>query len=361
MRFSVGTSLASVKRHDYLPFGEELFATQGKRTAALGYSADAVRQKFTQYERDIETNLDYAHARYYGSTQGRFTSPDPFNGSMAILDPQSMNRYAYVQNSPLIFTDPTGLILGETSVDFAFWGSRAESLPGFGTKWGSYIALYEQQHETVMYRTINNALYPDPSGGSNSSGSTGSRPYNPLEIWFSGYFDENDILTWWYHLNYQLGTENAGTSADDSPRTSSADTSEFVKVTLGSGKPGWGIDVGLILDRHNNLYFTWGPSVGVSLLPFNGSIERGNTYNEKGEHVTSPSAVRQQIQGVSAGWKLALPTTDSLGASGNLKFVNVGSASFPICCSGGTTTTGYGTPQVSFGPGYTYHIPFTGP
>ena len=33
----------------------------------------------TQKERDVETGLDYFKARYYGSQQGRFTSPDPYN------------------------------------------------------------------------------------------------------------------------------------------------------------------------------------------------------------------------------------------------------------------------------------------
>ncbi len=49
---------ANVKRHDYLPFGEEL-TYQGNRTTALGYSGDNIRQKFTSKERDIETGLDY--------------------------------------------------------------------------------------------------------------------------------------------------------------------------------------------------------------------------------------------------------------------------------------------------------------
>jgi hypothetical protein len=49
-------SLANVTRHDYLPFGEELFAGTGGRTPQQGYSAsDAVRQHFTSKERDIET------------------------------------------------------------------------------------------------------------------------------------------------------------------------------------------------------------------------------------------------------------------------------------------------------------------
>jgi hypothetical protein len=65
-------SLATVKRHDYLPFGEELFAGTGGRTTAQGYTAsDNVRQKFTLKEPDIETGLDYFGARYHSSMQGR--------------------------------------------------------------------------------------------------------------------------------------------------------------------------------------------------------------------------------------------------------------------------------------------------
>jgi uncharacterized protein RhaS with RHS repeats len=38
---------------------------------------------------------------------GRFLSPDPTGGRLA--NPQSLNKYAYVLNNPLIYTDPTGL------------------------------------------------------------------------------------------------------------------------------------------------------------------------------------------------------------------------------------------------------------
>lgn len=103
-------SLAAVKRHDYLPFGEELVATQGGRTTGLGYSADSIRQKFTSYERDSETNLDYAQARYYASTQGRFTSADPLMASANTSDPQTFNRYTYAMNSPTNITDPSGML-----------------------------------------------------------------------------------------------------------------------------------------------------------------------------------------------------------------------------------------------------------
>jgi RHS repeat-associated protein len=61
----------------------------------------------TLKERDNETGLDYFNARYFGSTQGRFTSPDPLGGHTE--DPQTLNRYTYVRNNPAVLTDPTGL------------------------------------------------------------------------------------------------------------------------------------------------------------------------------------------------------------------------------------------------------------
>jgi RHS repeat-associated protein len=101
-------ALANVKRHDYLPFGEELFAGTGGRTTGQGYVGDNVRQKFTIKERDHETGLDYFLARYYSSTQGRFASPDEPFADQSEGDPQSWNLYAYAGNSPLIYTDPFG-------------------------------------------------------------------------------------------------------------------------------------------------------------------------------------------------------------------------------------------------------------
>lgn len=104
-------SLSGVKRHDYLPFGEDLAAGVGGRTTAQGYSqSDNVRQKFTGQERDAETGLDYMKARYFSNAQGRFTSPDPMPiKKRHLLDPRDLNRYAYVANNPLKYIDPTGL------------------------------------------------------------------------------------------------------------------------------------------------------------------------------------------------------------------------------------------------------------
>jgi RHS repeat-associated protein len=103
-----------VKRHDYFPFGEEIPADGSWRTTARGYVGDTVRQKFTGYERDSETNMDFAQARYYENQQGRFSSTDPLAASGRPGNPQTWNRYSYTLNNPLRFTDPVGTVEGDT-------------------------------------------------------------------------------------------------------------------------------------------------------------------------------------------------------------------------------------------------------
>jgi RHS repeat-associated protein len=67
----------------------------------------AQHYKFTGKERDTESGLDNFGARYYGSSMERMMSPDPVGGSLA--NPQTLNKYAYVMNNPLRYSDPTGL------------------------------------------------------------------------------------------------------------------------------------------------------------------------------------------------------------------------------------------------------------
>lgn len=69
--------------------------------------------KFTGKERDTESNLDNFGARYYASMTGRFMSPDwalkPVTVPYANFgDPQTLNLYTYVENSPLNRIDADG-------------------------------------------------------------------------------------------------------------------------------------------------------------------------------------------------------------------------------------------------------------
>ncbi|NDQ55762.1 MAG: RHS repeat-associated core domain-containing protein [Acidipila sp.] len=88
---------------DFYPFG-------GERVVL---SSSGNTYKFTSKERDAESGSDYFGARYYGSTMGRFMSPDWAAKAQPVpyakLDnPQTLNLYAYVGNNPLSRRDPDG-------------------------------------------------------------------------------------------------------------------------------------------------------------------------------------------------------------------------------------------------------------
>ena len=53
-----------------------------------------------------DTGLDYLRARYYDSQGGTFLTEDSYPGEET--DPLSQNRYSYVQNNPVNYTDPSG-------------------------------------------------------------------------------------------------------------------------------------------------------------------------------------------------------------------------------------------------------------
>jgi RHS repeat-associated protein len=98
-------------RRDFMPFGEELSADNTYRTSAnkYGLATDNIRQRFTGYQKDKETNLDFAEARYYNNQHGRFTAVDPLLASGKSSDPQSFNRYSYCLNTPITIVDRNGL------------------------------------------------------------------------------------------------------------------------------------------------------------------------------------------------------------------------------------------------------------
>jgi RHS repeat-associated protein len=86
-----------------LPFG----------TANDPESTGSTNQRFTSYDRNLNTGLDYAVNRHYDPRQGRFTQPDPLGmGAASLADPQSLNMYSYVGNDPVNRVDPDGQFWG---------------------------------------------------------------------------------------------------------------------------------------------------------------------------------------------------------------------------------------------------------
>ena len=123
----------------HFPFGEAWYS-----------SNTTTKFIFTGYERDAESGLDYALARYYDSSMGRFCSADPLEGTPG--DPQSWNRYAYVRNNPVNITDPSGESWLSWFVDAVIGLIAVLSIPFTGG--GSIIMDFESGDIAAAVTTI---------------------------------------------------------------------------------------------------------------------------------------------------------------------------------------------------------------
>jgi len=131
---------------DYFPFGAQ--------RAVLTNLTNNPYQ-FTGYEYDSGTGYNYAVARFEAGRWGRFLSPDPYLGSGGINNPQSLNRYSYVLNNPVINIDQFGLDCS-AAINAGQPCVVSAPLPSGGSSGGL-----------------------DPTGGSGDGGS--SRHHDPLQ------------------------------------------------------------------------------------------------------------------------------------------------------------------------------------
>ncbi len=135
----------------------------------------------TGKERDAESGLDYFGARYYGSSMGRWMSPDPSNWGVDFYYPQTWNHYSYVANNPLSNTDPNGLWLTPTHnsiINNSFPGLSKEQrqiLQGSSKE----VDTHQGQEDQFMH------------GMDSTHNNTSEGLYNP-EIGPSDYIQQNE-------------------------------------------------------------------------------------------------------------------------------------------------------------------------
>lgn len=168
----------------FWPFGEVLAATVVPGTDR-GDGRDPLRYTGHEYDADPNGNdpydLNYMHARYELGRKGRFLSVDPtLNLKRALREPQNWNRYSYVMNNPLRYTDPDGrdhyqepgltvptsqwgtaLAMDENTpavVQGAFYAEGA--LLGMAAGGGAAVRAYQAlQYASLVFATSFPALY----------------------------------------------------------------------------------------------------------------------------------------------------------------------------------------------------------
>ncbi len=86
----------AVETAAYLPYGRQ----RGSQEISV------TSYKFTDQELDAETGLYNYDARLYDPIVGRFVSADTVVPKL--YDPQTIDRYAYCRNNPIIYNDPSG-------------------------------------------------------------------------------------------------------------------------------------------------------------------------------------------------------------------------------------------------------------
>ncbi|MFF4831563.1 RHS repeat-associated core domain-containing protein [Streptomyces sp. NPDC001315] len=115
---AVDASTQAVTKRYSTPFGASRGPTTGvwpDDKGFLGMSADA------------DTGLTHVGAREYDPSVGRFISIDPI---LDTSDPQSLNGYAYADNNPATFSDPSGLRLANCYGGYGECGGGASKHRG---------------------------------------------------------------------------------------------------------------------------------------------------------------------------------------------------------------------------------------
>jgi RHS repeat-associated protein len=96
---------APLERLGYEAYGKRRY-TDGTADPSCSIFGMTTDRGFTAHEHLDETCLIHMNGRVYDPLLGRFLTADPFVQSKSNL--QSYNRYSYVLNNPLVYTDPSG-------------------------------------------------------------------------------------------------------------------------------------------------------------------------------------------------------------------------------------------------------------
>ena len=192
-RLITGAGGAVRSRHGYFAFGEE--ATSIIQNAPAGEE----RMKFTGHERDLNgpagtenlDYLDYMFARYYNPISGRFLTLDQAGANPQ--NPQSWNRYAYVEGNPLKYRDPRGLL--KDCEGCATFYAEITVLASASSSWSSMSSFFWSS-------SMNYNQYLQGSGGGGGGGYGGGPLVKPPPSHDPELTPEGGDLTRWNEADY---------------------------------------------------------------------------------------------------------------------------------------------------------------
>jgi RHS repeat-associated protein len=137
-------STIRVADHAFVPVDQLRYAPYGAaRDAATNVSTD---RRFTSQVEDAASGLYWYASRAYDPALGRFVCPDTIVPNPA--NPQSWNRFTYVLNNPLRYTDPSG---HEEQASSEWEGEKTEAS---GSKWRGRYQQYSWGTKFVGYEVI---------------------------------------------------------------------------------------------------------------------------------------------------------------------------------------------------------------
>ena len=131
------------------------------------------------------TGLEYLRARYYDSEIGRFNTPDTYLGDIA--NPQSLNRYAYVENNPVNLIDPSGhvpivLVVGAIAVAAGKAYGKYNDEKAKKNEQNKKQTAYELSQKSTEYINTANEIEYAKSKGVNASITSRIKNYTSLPI-----------------------------------------------------------------------------------------------------------------------------------------------------------------------------------
>ena len=209
--------------------GRMLYRTFGEQRYSSGTTPTGYR--FTGQLAQADVGLYYYGARWYDPQLGRFTSPDTIV-PLESQGVQAWDRYAYVNNSPVNFNDPSGHKLSQDD--------RFDPPP-------PYLPTPTQPSlpvsSPILAPNINNTL-PSPFLTGQTIDNQCTQTYPCISAW------ENP--TWW---------------------DTDASNPDYYVLSVNSGSVG-GVTFIVVMDRYGNVYLGVGGNIGKSIssvtISFNG-------------------------------------------------------------------------------------------